>query len=226
MNMMWTQSVSPMTAVLAGMVLLTMPGVRTGLDARAAEEGIALAIVYDTSGSMADPVPDGAGRRSPKYQIANRALTAIIDRLQAVARSSPQDSPRKIETGLFTFRDHHCVPAVPFGPLDAPALRGWLKKFSGPQGSTPLGESLQVAGKTVLASSLARKHILVITDGINTAGPDPASTWPRVLAQAAEKGGAVSVHFVAFDVAVIPEPASALLLALGAALFLKRRARV
>src|SRR5207247_393873 len=69
------------------------------------EEGIALAIVYDTSGSMTDPVPDGGGGRAPKYVIANRALDQIVDRLQAYVASAPPHAPRRIEAGPFRLKD-------------------------------------------------------------------------------------------------------------------------
>jgi hypothetical protein len=51
-----------------------------------------------------------------------------------------------------------------------------------------------------LDSPLGHKHILIITDGINTAGPTPATVLPRLKQQAAQQGTSFSVHFVAFDV--------------------------
>src|SRR3974390_3046129 len=53
-----------------------------------ADEGVALAIIYDTSGSMRDPVPDQNGGSSPKYVIANRALKAVADQIEAFATNS------------------------------------------------------------------------------------------------------------------------------------------
>ena len=38
----------------------------------AADEGVALAIVYDTSGSMSETVRDKNGSATPKYVIANK----------------------------------------------------------------------------------------------------------------------------------------------------------
>ena len=58
-------------AIMAALVAL---GQGTGRAIAAEQEGVALAIVYDTSGSMKDPVRDAAGKSSPKYVIANRAL--------------------------------------------------------------------------------------------------------------------------------------------------------
>src|SRR5882762_3152557 len=53
--------------------------------ANAEEDGIAVAIVYDTSGSMRQAVRAANNKMSPKYVIANRALASIIDRIQTFA---------------------------------------------------------------------------------------------------------------------------------------------
>ncbi len=52
----------------------------------------------------------------------------------------------------------------------------------------------------MLNSRLAHKHVLVITDGINTVGPDPVVTMPRLKKRANQQQSNLSVHFVAFDV--------------------------
>jgi hypothetical protein len=166
----------------------------------AADEGVALAIIYDTSGSMRDPVPDQNGGSSPKYVIANRALKAVADRIEAFATNSAAGVPRKVFTGLFIFQGEHARATMPMAPFDAKALRDWASRFSTPAGNTPLGATLGTAGHAVLESPLGHKHILVITDGINTAGPSPAVVLPRLKQQAAQQGASISVHFVAFDV--------------------------
>ena len=153
----------------------------------AAGDGVALAIVYDTSGSMRDEVRDRAGNPTPKYVIANRALVNIATRIQAFATNSTTGAPRNIQAGLFIFDGSNVKQAVPFGPFDAAAYKDWARKFSSPDGGTPLGNALAVAGKTVLNSGLARKHVLIITDGMNTAGPTPAEVMPRLKQQAQEK---------------------------------------
>jgi Mg-chelatase subunit ChlD len=166
----------------------------------ASEDGIALAIVYDTSGSMLEQVRDTSGKMAPKYQIANRALGAIIDRLEAVAASAPKDKPKRIYSGLVVFNGDHAAHAVKFGPFNAQLTRDWLKTFSRPQGSTPLGEAVRAAGEAVLASKLNRKHVLVLTDGMNTKGQDPSVIIPKLNQDAARKGTSVFFHFVALDV--------------------------
>ena len=168
---------------------------------RADEPGVALALVYDTSGSMMEPVRDRSGRNTPKYVIANRALMSIINRLEAVATNNAGGTPLRLEAGLFIFNNETATAAVPFGPFNAAALRKWTRSFSQPAGPTPLGEAVRVAGQAVLKSPLSRKHILVITDGMNTAGADPAAVIPRLRNEATKASAAVEVHFVAFDVA-------------------------
>lgn len=168
--------------------------------AGAEEEGVALAIIYDTSGSMKDSVRDRAGGSSPKYVIANRALIAVAKQIQAFATNPATGTARKIHTGLFIFGNETGREAIPFGPFDEGAIRRWAEAFSTPSGNTPLGNALRVAGQAVLDSRLPRKHVLLITDGMNTAGPRPEAVLPGLKQQAGKKGTTLSVHFVAFDV--------------------------
>lgn len=166
----------------------------------AESEGVALAVIYDTSGSMKDSVPDRAGKSAPKYTIANRALIEATRQIQVFATNTAGGPPRAVSAGLFVFQGGGAREAVRFGPFDAQAMENFAKSFSNPNGNTPLGNALTAASRVVLSSPLSRKHILVITDGMNTAGPDPASVLPGIQRQAAQKQTPISVHFLAFDV--------------------------
>ena len=166
----------------------------------AQEDALALAIVYDTSGSMKEQVRDRNGKLSPKYVIANRALEAISNRIQTFATNAATGGRRTIHAGLFVFDGAGAKQAVKFGPFEASTFQRWAQSFSSPEGGTPLGNALTAAGQTVLNSGLPRKHVLVITDGINTVGPDPAAVMPRLSRLAEQKQNRLSVHFVAFDV--------------------------
>jgi Mg-chelatase subunit ChlD len=176
---------------LTGFIPVTLHG---------AEEGVALAIVYDTSGSMKEPVPDASGGSAPKYVIANRALLAVTRQLQAFATNSVSGTHRNIQAGLFIFQGEHAREVIKLGPFDANSFERWATHFTSPNGNTPLGNALTTATRAVLDSPLSRKHVLVITDGINTAGPSPHTVLPRLKQQAEQKHASVSVHFVAFDV--------------------------
>ena len=189
--------VKRLSVVLAIMAFFALPA---PAEVIGAPEGIALAIVYDTSGSMSETVPAGDGKRLPKYVIANKALNSIVDRISQYATNAPGVPPRKIEVGLYTFRGNTAAEAVKYGPFDPQALRNWVKNFAQPSGTTPLGNSIMVASRGVLGSSLSHKHIVIITDGMNTSGPKPEAVIPGILKAAAAGGGKISLHFVAFDV--------------------------
>jgi uncharacterized protein YegL len=185
---------------LAVMTALVVLGQGTTCHA-AEEDGVALAIIYDTSGSMHDPVRDTNGRPSPKYVIANRALAAVAKQIQAFAAGPAGSATRKVYAGLFVFSGNTARQAVKFGPFDEAALEQFARTFASPNGNTPLGNALTVASRAVLDSPLSRKHVLVITDGLNTEGPAPEVVLPRLKLQAEQRHASLGVHFVAFDVA-------------------------
>src|SRR5689334_3786675 len=68
---------------ITGVVLVTLlAGGWLARVAAAETEGVALAVIYDTSGSMRENVNDEHGKPTPKYVIANRALIAISKQIQ------------------------------------------------------------------------------------------------------------------------------------------------
>ena len=163
-------------------------------------DGIALAIVYDTSGSMKEKVRDAAGKSAPKYVIANRALTSVATQIQHFVTNTPTGEPRQVQAALFVFAKNGAREVIKMDTFTPVLFRDWARDFKSPQGGTPLGTAVKVAAQSVQNSALPRKHILVITDGQNTVGPDPAATLALVRKQAGVMPSPVSVHFVAFDV--------------------------
>jgi Mg-chelatase subunit ChlD len=162
------------------------------------QEGVALALVYDTSGSMREAVTTAKGERAAKYIVGNRALEQIVRRIEQFATN--QAVPRNVQAGLYIFQGTGSREAVPFGRFQASNFLNWLKTYRGPDSGTPLGTTLEAASRAVLASNLSQKHILVVTDGANTVGPDPASIVPQIQKAAAKKQSTLFVHFVAFDI--------------------------
>ncbi len=172
--------------------LLTVAASRA---AEAEAESVALAIVYDTSGSMRDPVRLQAGGSSPKHVIAERALANVVERLRMfIATGHP------LSFGVYTFSHNTAHVLSPFAPFNSAGGAALLKRLPEPGGGTPLGDTVQRAADDVLRSKATRKHVLVITDGINTVGPDPSAVLPKIAARAAQQATTVSFHFVAFDV--------------------------
>ena len=147
--------------------------------------------------TVANKIYDGATNAT----ITSISLLGIISGDSvSLSTNSASGAPRTIHTALFVFSGASARQAIKFGPFDAKALEDWAGRFSSPNGSTPLGNSLTLASQVVLESPLPHKHILVITDGMNTAGPKPEDVLPVVQRKARDKGTSVSVHFVAFDV--------------------------
>jgi hypothetical protein len=132
----------PLVAVLFAVAVAALFSQRA-----TAEEGVAVAIIYDTSGSMKDPVPDQSGKLSPKYVIANRALIAIAKQIQTFATNSTGGGPRKIEAGVFVFHKNSAREAVKFGPFDEAAIENFANNFSKPSGNTPLDNALTVVSR-------------------------------------------------------------------------------
>lgn len=183
------------TALLAcSIVLLSYCGFA---DTARAEDGIAVTVVYDLSGSMKESVPDRDGKRAPKYIIAQRALLSVVDHLQQFADSAKD---KKLAVSLLIFGNDKVKEALPLAEFKAQTFRDWAKSAPMPDGGTPIGDALRVATTQLLASPLDHKHILVITDGANTVGPGPEKVLPQLRKDAEAKEAYVGVHFVAFDV--------------------------
>jgi hypothetical protein len=168
--------------------------------AASSEDGVAVAIAYDASGSMLEPVKDAKGKTSPKHLVARRALQAIVQRLSGFAENAPSVTGRRLDAGLYVFSGKAARELVPLGPFDPQHLERWTNSLPSPSAGTPLGSAVETAGRALLQSPLSRKHLLVITDGVNTVGPDPARVLPRLLQEAERKQTPLAVHFVAFDV--------------------------
>src|SRR5437588_5201167 len=114
-----------MNSLVAVLIALSTLGLASPPTAAAQEEGVALAIIYDTSGSMLEAVRDKEGKATPKFVIANRALIAIAKQIQTFATNSASGGERRIEAGLFIFNSPGAREVVKFGPFDERALENW-----------------------------------------------------------------------------------------------------
>jgi hypothetical protein len=183
-------------------ILFAVFGVAVGLAAPAfaEEDGVAVAIVYDTSGSMGQMVKGSDGSSTPKHIIAQRALVNVLNRLQAYASSGTTGSPRVLKVGLYSFQKNGAREVAPLDTFDFHTASLWPSRLPSPGGGTPLGLTVEAGARAVLKSGLHRKHVLIITDGENTVGPDPAAILATFNELAGKQGTAVSMHFIAFDV--------------------------
>ena len=162
----------------------------------AADNDVAVAIVYDTSGSMSDPVHGKTGGGEPKFQIANRALSSIVARLEKFNASGA----RKVQAGLFAFSNKGARAIVKPGPFDAAAMRAGIAALGNPKGATPLGTAIDEATAALAKVKASSRHLLIITDGENSVGPPPEAFLPKLINDAKKSGSSLHFHFVAFDV--------------------------
>ena len=130
-----------------------------------------------------------------KHVIAERALANVVERLRMFTATG-----HTLSFGVYTFSHNTAHVLAPFAPFTPAAATALLKRLPQPGGGTPLGDTVLAAGHDVLQAKATRKHVLVITDGINTVGPDPSVVLSKLAARAAEVSKTVAFHFVAFDI--------------------------
>ena len=171
------------------------------LTARAPQEireGLAAAILIDVSGSMRETVLNERGAREEKIEIARRAARDLIEQFE---RYALDHAGEPVMVGLFEFsrRDNEsdCRPIVPMGRPDRAQAESAIAGLQA-DGDTPIGSAMITAKHALDSVHLARRHLLVVTDGENTAGPDPG----RVTLAIGRRPEAErpSIYFVAFDI--------------------------
>ncbi len=151
--------------------------------------GASVAILVDHSGSMVERVEGG-----PKWQVARAALEQTLAATDSFATARP-DYP--VNVGIYGF-DTDVQTYYPMARYDGARVRAALAQIPRPDGSTAIGRALDFAREELYKAGTFRKYILVLTDGENTAGVDPAGVAEEIWRRS-EHG--VSMYFVAFDVA-------------------------
>ncbi|HEY8551373.1 MAG TPA: vWA domain-containing protein [Vicinamibacterales bacterium] len=160
--------------------------------------GLAAIVLVDVSGSMRDRVRDAKGERTRKLVLAQQATMDLIGAFDKYAREHPGEP---VLVGVYEFSSRRDQPAarpvVQLGPPDpVSAARAVLAMEA--EGGTPIGDAMIDARLALDASGLQRRHLLVVTDGENTDGVDPARV-ARVL-ESQEGDARAALYFVAFDI--------------------------
>jgi Mg-chelatase subunit ChlD len=155
------------------------------------EEGVgaAIMIVVDTSGSMAKPAP---GDTRPKHEVAREALAKMLD---ATTSFLQKRSGFAIKVGVMHFSSR-AWRDLPIQAYDREAVAAALARIPKPAGGTAIGDAMAAARPELYRSGVFRKHMIVVTDGENTSGGDPAKVAREIHARSE---GSVGFHFVAFD---------------------------
>jgi Mg-chelatase subunit ChlD len=160
-------------------------------------EGIAAAILVDVSGSMDDRVEDQDGRKERKIEIARRAARGLVDQFAKYAEAHPGEP---VLLGLYEFSARSgadCRPVIAMGPPDRARADAALAKMRA-NGGTPIGNAMVIGKRELDATGLSRRHLLVVTDGENTTGPDPDRVAQRIGQRPETERP--SLYFVAFDI--------------------------
>lgn len=161
-------------------------------------DGLAAAILIDVSGSMDEDVRDESGRREAKIEIARRAARDLVEQF---ARYADDHRDEPVLLGLYEFSERSgepdCRPVIPMSAPDRAAADRALAAMRA-RGGTPIGNAMIAAKRELDATGLARRHLLVVTDGENTDG-----FAPDAVAAAINRRPEVerpSIYFVAFDI--------------------------
>jgi Ca-activated chloride channel homolog len=155
------------------------------------KEPVAIELILDVSGSMAGKVQ---GRS--KMVLARAALREAVRGLDSAAfhvgfRAYGFDSsvPKTPEAS--------CPNTVLLNPISVGqigSIRGQIDGLQ-PYGYTPIARSLELAGADLRRTGATKQMIILISDGEETCGGDPA----KVAAQLRQMGIDVETHVVGFD---------------------------
>jgi hypothetical protein len=161
-------------------------------------EGLAAAIAIDVSGSMAEKVTGKDGSRQAKIQIARAAALDLVDQFVGYARDH-KDEPVQLAIYEFSRRSGapDCRPVIEMGPPDRDKAAEAISKLTA-DGGTPIGQAMIITKLALDRTGLARRHLLVVTDGENTDGVKPDRV--AVAINKRPEGERPAIYFVAFDV--------------------------
>lgn len=153
--------------------------------------GASVAILLDNSGSMEDKPRSGS--REAKATIARDVLERVLAQTDAFVERQPGFP---VNVGLYSFNSE-VQRVLPIGPYDREKLRSALTSLPAPRGGTAIGDAMDAAAVDLYSAGTIRKYILVVTDGENTDGADPAEIAATIERRSE---GAIRLFLVAFDV--------------------------
>jgi Mg-chelatase subunit ChlD len=164
----------------------------------APRDGLAAAIVIDVSGSMDDSVAGEGGRNEAKIDIARRAARDLVEQF---ARYAEDHKDEPVMLGLYEFSERSGEPDCrALVEMSSPNREraGKVLAIMRAGGGTPIGNAMIRAKRDLDATGLARRHLLVVTDGDNTDGFDPDDVTAAINRRPEMERP--SIYFVAFDI--------------------------
>ena len=163
-----------------------------------AKEGLAAAIAIDVSGSMNDRGTGEDGRRARKIDVARRAARELVEQFAAYADEHKDET---VLLGIYEFSRREgqadCRPIIAMAPPERSRADEALARLS-PDGGTPIGQAMVTAKLALDATGLARRHLLIVSDGENTDGFRPEEVAAAIGRRPDAERPAI--YFVAFDI--------------------------
>jgi Mg-chelatase subunit ChlD len=151
--------------------------------------GVSVAIVLDNSGSMRERA---SGDKRRKFEVAKIAIERALDATEAALIKRP-DYP--VNVTLISFSDG-TQTVLEMQPYNRDSVRAAIGRLTRPSGGTAIGDAMDVARQALYKAGTFRKVMLVVTDGENTDGRDPADVAREIFSRS---DGGVGMYFVAFD---------------------------
>jgi Mg-chelatase subunit ChlD len=157
--------------------------------------GLAAVVLIDVSGSMEQRI---RGERTQKIEVARRAALDLVEQFVRYAADHPKETVQ-LSVAEFSARDGQddVREVIRMGPPDLERARTAIAAMRA-DGGTPIGSAVIHAKRTLDATGLARRHLLVVTDGENTTGEEPADVVAAIGRRPELERP--SVYFVAFDI--------------------------
>lgn len=159
----------------------------------AAQAKVDLEFILDASGSMRAAM---AGKT--QMDVAKQSIKAALDQIPADTFVGLRVYAHRIEQTDKTASCQDSELLIPFGPLDKTTFSARVDSIQ-PKGYTPIGFSLQEAGKDITASATLREAdrvLILVSDGEETCGADPI----QVVKDLQSKGIKFKLNAVGFNV--------------------------
>ncbi len=160
-------------------------------------EGMAIALLIDSSGSMANAVRDLNNTERPKIDITRETAKKVI--LQ-IKKFKDINQDKEVRIGIYSFGGDEVngiktiLNMGTVAPSDIDVALNQLNAF----GNTPLGEAIMRAKKEMDRTGLNKEHIIIISDGLNTIGRLPVEVIRGIRQLPADAQPVI--YLITFDV--------------------------